>query len=188
MSVYDRISDRTRPWETVWDRTRPYIQPHMKSTPRVSSTVSISYINVWNRVKPFPSPTSNTRINTRMSHDHRTIHTSVHTVLYDRHTTNTVSYDRHSTNTVQVRIIHGQVRPDTVCTSVQSSCMIIHRVSYWPNMTLLLSHSLVQTCLFLLLLLSACSCLPSRLLAKIISMSISLIMISNSLILSRAIF
>jgi hypothetical protein len=76
-------------------------------------------------VKPFPSPTSNTRINTRMSHDHRTIHTSVHTVLYDRHTTNTVSYDRHTTNTVQVRIIHGQVRPDTVSTSVQSSCMTI---------------------------------------------------------------
>ena len=24
MSVYNRISDRTRPWETVWDRTRPY--------------------------------------------------------------------------------------------------------------------------------------------------------------------
>ena len=47
-----------------------------------------------------------------MSHDHRTIHTSVHTVLYDRHTTNTVSYDRHTTNTVPVRIIHGQVRPD----------------------------------------------------------------------------
>ena len=62
-------------------------------------------------MKPFPSPTSNTRINTRMSHDHRTIHTSVHTVLYDRHTTNTVSYDRHTTNTVPVRIIHGQVRP-----------------------------------------------------------------------------
>ena len=54
-------------------------------------------------------------------------------------------------------------------------------------MTLLWSHSLVQTCLLLLLLLLACSCLPSRLLAKIISMSISLIMISNSLILSSAI-
>ena len=76
-------------------------------------------------MKPFSTPTSNTRINTRMSHDHRTIHTSVHTVLYDRHTTNTVSYDRHTTNTVPVRIIHGQVRPDTVSTSVQSSCMII---------------------------------------------------------------
>ena len=63
----------------------------------------------------------------------------------------------------------------------------IPRVSYWPNMTLLLSHSLVQTCLLLLLLLLACSCLPSRLLAKKISMSISLIMISNSLILSSAI-
>ena len=38
MSMYNRISDRTRPWETVWDRTRPYIQPHMKSTQWVSST------------------------------------------------------------------------------------------------------------------------------------------------------
>ena len=63
-----------------------------------------------------------------------------------------------------------------------------NRVSYWPNMTLLWSHSLVQTCLLLLLLLLACSCLPSRLLAKIISMSISLIMISNSLILSSGNF
>ena len=37
-----------RPYETVQDRVRPYeayIQPHMKSTSRVSSTVSISYIN-----------------------------------------------------------------------------------------------------------------------------------------------
>ena len=58
-----------------------------------------------------------------MSHDHRTTHTIVHTVLYDRHTTNTVSYDHHTTDTVQVRIIHGQVQPDTVSTSVQSSCM-----------------------------------------------------------------
>ena len=24
MSVYNRISDRTRPWETVWDHTIPY--------------------------------------------------------------------------------------------------------------------------------------------------------------------
>ena len=220
MSVYDRISDRTRPWETVWDRTRPYIQPHMKSTPRVSSTVSISYINRMESCETVPK-----------SYIQHPIHTSVHTVLYDRHTTNTVSYDRHTTNTVPVRIIHGQVRPDTVSSSVQSSCMIIQhsnttentttcchletteyllhnaskeegpkknplreykkghqgRVSYWPNMTLLWSHSLVQTCLLLLLLLLACSCLPSRLLAKIISMSISLIMISNSHILSSAI-
>ena len=70
-----------------------------------------------------------------MSHDHRTIHTSVHTVLYDRHTTNTVSYDRHTTNTVPVRIIHGQVRPDTVSTSVQSSCMIIQHSNTTENTT-----------------------------------------------------
>ena len=41
----ETVRDRTRPCETVGDRTRPYIQPHMKSTLRVSSTVSISYIN-----------------------------------------------------------------------------------------------------------------------------------------------
>ena len=86
-------------------------------------------------MKPFPSPTSNTRINTQMSHDHRTIHTSVHTVLYDRHTTNTVSYDRHTTNTVPVRIIHGQVRPDMVSSSVQSSCMIIQHSNTTENTT-----------------------------------------------------
>ena len=44
------VQDRERPCETVQDArdrvsTRPYIQPHKKSTPRVSSTVSISYIN-----------------------------------------------------------------------------------------------------------------------------------------------
>ena len=133
-------------------------------------------------MKPFSSTTSNTRINTRMPHDHRTIHTSGHTVLYDHHTTSTVSYDCHTINTVQVRIIHGQVRPDTVSTSVQSSCMVIQSWST-IDITLLLSHSLVQTCLFFLLTLG-CSCLPSRLLAKLISMFISVIMISNSLILS----
>ena len=37
MSMYNRISDRTRLLETV--------QVRMKSAPRVSSTVSISYIN-----------------------------------------------------------------------------------------------------------------------------------------------
>ena len=31
-----------------------------------------------------------------MSHDHRTIHTSGHTVLYDCHTISTVSYDCHT--------------------------------------------------------------------------------------------
>lgn len=82
-------------------------------------------------MKPFPSPTYNTRINTRMSHDHRTIHTSVYTVLYDQYG----SYDRHTTNTVQVRIIHGQVRPDTVSTSVQSSCMIIQHSNTTENIT-----------------------------------------------------
>ena len=55
MSMYICISNRTRLWEIVWghtipyktvrDRARPYIQPQMKSTPRVSSTVSISYKN-----------------------------------------------------------------------------------------------------------------------------------------------
>ena len=86
-------------------------------------------------MKPFSSPTSNTRINTRMSHDHRTIHTSGHTVLYDHHTTSMVSYDCHTINTVQVRIIHGQVRQDTVSTSVQSSCMVIQSCSATDNTT-----------------------------------------------------
>ena len=86
-------------------------------------------------MKPFSSPTSTTRINTRMSHDHRMIHTSGHTVLYDHHTTSTVSYDCHTINTVQVRIIHGQVRPDTVSTSVQSSCMVIQFWSTTDNTT-----------------------------------------------------
>ena len=70
-----------------------------------------------------------------MSHDHRTIHTSGHTVLYNHHTTSTVSYDCHTINTVQVRIIHGQVRPDTVSTSVQSSCMVIQAWSTTDNTT-----------------------------------------------------
>ena len=85
-------------------------------------------------MKPLSSPTSNTRIKTRMSHDHRTI-TSGHTVLYDHHTTSTVSYDCHTINAVQVRIIHGQVRPDTASTSVQSSCMVIESWSTTDNTT-----------------------------------------------------
>jgi len=43
MSVYARISDRTRPWENVWDRIymRPYIhvQPYIKSISRVCTYV-----------------------------------------------------------------------------------------------------------------------------------------------------
>ena len=39
------VQDRVRLYETVQDRVRPYMQPHMKSTPRVGSTVSISHIN-----------------------------------------------------------------------------------------------------------------------------------------------
>ena len=107
----------------------------MKSTPRVSSTVSISYINRMESCETVPKSYIHTRINTRMSHDHLTIHTSVHTFLYDHHTTNTVSYDRHTTNTVQVRIIPGQVRPDTVSTSVQSSCIIIQHSNTTENTT-----------------------------------------------------
>ena len=86
-------------------------------------------------MKPSSSPTSNTRIDTRMSHDHRTSHMSGHTVLYDHHKTSTVSYDCHTINTVQVRIIHGQVRPDTVSTSVQSLCMVIQSWSTTDNTT-----------------------------------------------------
>jgi len=39
MSVYDRISGRTRPRENVWGRMRPYVQPYIKSTPRVFTYV-----------------------------------------------------------------------------------------------------------------------------------------------------
>ena len=39
------VQDCVRPYETVQDRVRQYIQQHMKSTPRVNSTVSILYIN-----------------------------------------------------------------------------------------------------------------------------------------------
>ena len=86
-------------------------------------------------MKPFPSPTFNTLINTRMSHDHRTTHTSGHTVSYDHHTTDTVSYDHHTTNTVQVRIIHGQGRPDVVSMSIQNSCMISIRTQQKTQLT-----------------------------------------------------
>lgn len=68
---------------------------------------------------------------------YETVYTTVRfTRVYTRfYTTNTVSYDRHTTNTVQVRIIHGQVRPDTVSTSVQSSCMIIQHSNTTENTT-----------------------------------------------------
>ena len=114
----------------------------MKNKARVSSTVSKSYINrMENRMESCETVLKsyilhiNTRINTRMSHDHRTIHTSGHTVLYDHQTTSTVSYDCHTINTVQVRIIHGQVRPNTVSKSVQSSYMVIQAWSTTDNTT-----------------------------------------------------
>ena len=60
-----------------------------------------------------------------MSHDHRTTHTSGHTVLYGRN----------ATNTVQVRIMHGQGRPDMVCMSIQNSCMINIRTQQKTQLT-----------------------------------------------------
>jgi hypothetical protein len=76
---------------------RPYIQPYLKSTPRVSPTVPRSYINRIESFETVHKSYIQHSINIRMSHDHGTIHSS----------TQTVSYDRHTTNTVQVRIIHG---------------------------------------------------------------------------------
>jgi hypothetical protein len=90
MSVYDHIRDRTR--------IRPYIQPYLKSTPRLSPTVSRSYINRTESFETVPKSYIQHPINTRKSHDHGTIHTSAHTA----------SNDRHAINTVQVRIIHGR--------------------------------------------------------------------------------
>ena len=51
MIVLAIVQDLESPCETIQDRERPCetkrdsIQPHMKSTPRVRSTVSIWYIN-----------------------------------------------------------------------------------------------------------------------------------------------
>jgi hypothetical protein len=107
MSLKDRIHDRTRPKETVWDRMRPYIQPYLKSTPRVSPTVPRSYINRMKSFETVPKSYTQHPIIIRMSHDHGTIQSSAQTV----------SYERHTTNTVQVRImhdIHGMVRVFTV--------------------------------------------------------------------------
>jgi hypothetical protein len=95
MSVYDRINDRTRPCETVWD---PYIRPYLKSTPRVSQTVPRSYINCMKSFETVPKSYIQHPTNIWMLHDHGIIHSSAHMV----------SYDRHTTKTVQVRIIHGR--------------------------------------------------------------------------------
>jgi hypothetical protein len=91
MPVYDRISD-------LQDRVRPYIQPYVKSTPRVSPTVSRSYINRMESFETVPKSYIQHPINTRMSQDHGMLQTSAHTV----------SYDRHTTNTVHIRYIHGR--------------------------------------------------------------------------------
>jgi len=54
MCVCDCKSGRTKLWENVWDRIHEavYIQPYMKSSLRVDSTVSISYKSyglLWDR-------------------------------------------------------------------------------------------------------------------------------------------
>ena len=80
-----RVRSYKRSYKTVRERVRPYeagyIHQSMKSNP-CQYRIQI----VWNRTRPFPSPTSNTR--------------SAHTV----------SYDHRTTNTFKVRIIHGPVR------------------------------------------------------------------------------
>jgi hypothetical protein len=74
MSVYDR----TRPNDTVRDLYTTLFEFHSTSEPNSVRMVYKSYEIVRDRP------------NTRMSHDHGTVHTSAHTVTYDRHTTNTV--------------------------------------------------------------------------------------------------
>jgi hypothetical protein len=89
-----------RPYET-----RTYNR--ISSPLRVSPTESRSYINRMESFETVLKSYIQHSINTRISHDHGTIHTSAYTV----------SYDRHATNTVQVRTIHdrhGIVRVYTV--------------------------------------------------------------------------
>jgi hypothetical protein len=74
------------------------MQPYLNSTPQVSTAVPRSHINLIESFETVPKSYIQHPINIRMSHDHGTIHSSAHTV----------SYDRHTTNTVQVRIIHGR--------------------------------------------------------------------------------
>ena len=45
MSVYDRISDRTRPWATVRDRVRPY-ETVYTTAHEVHSTSELNRVNI----------------------------------------------------------------------------------------------------------------------------------------------
>lgn len=123
MIILAIVQDRVRPYETVYTTAH---EVHSTSELNRVNIIYKSYGIVWNRSQVLhPTPTLE-------CHTITVRFTRVYTRFY---TTNTVSYDRHTTNTVQVRIIHGQVRPDTVSTSVQSTCMIIQHSNTTENTT-----------------------------------------------------
>jgi hypothetical protein len=88
MIVKTTVQNRVRPYETVYTTV---FEVHSTSEPNRAKIVYKSFETVQKSYIQHP-------INIRMSHDHGTIHSSAHTV----------SYDRHTNNTVQVRIIHGR--------------------------------------------------------------------------------
>jgi hypothetical protein len=116
MSVYDRISDRTRPCETVYTAE---CEVYSTSEPNRIKAVYESY----GIVRTVPKSLIQYPINTRMSQDHGTIQTSAHTVSYDRHTTNTVDirniHGRHGIVRVYT-VSHCLVRSSTASTSART--------------------------------------------------------------------
>jgi hypothetical protein len=109
----------------MWDRMRPYIQPYLKSTPRVSPTVSRSYINRMESFETIHKSYIQHPINTRILNDNGTIHTIAHTV----------SNGRHTTNSVQVRIIHGRHSIERVCTGLTRPGTVLHSLYVSRNCT-----------------------------------------------------
>ena len=45
MSLYNHISNRTRPWETAWDRERPY-ETVYTTAHEVNSTSKLNHVNI----------------------------------------------------------------------------------------------------------------------------------------------
>lgn len=125
MIILAIVQDRVRPYETVYTTAH---EVHSTSELNRVNIVYKSYGIVWNRSQVL-HPTPGLKLE---CHTITVRFTRVYTRFY---TTNTVSYDCHTTNTFQVRIIHGQVRPDTASTSVQSSCMIIQHSNTTENTT-----------------------------------------------------
>ena len=226
MIVLAIVQDRVRPYETVYTTAH---EVHSTNELNRVNIVYKSYGIVWNCSQVLhPTP--------GLTLECHTI-TVRFTRVYTRFYTIAIRPIRFHTIAIRLirRIIHGQVRPHTVSTSVQSSCMIIQHSNTTENTT---TCCHLETTEYLLHNASkeegpqknshrrrfsqreykkghqgppttstcwpcrpwwaggpagttwrdTCPCLPSRLPAKIISMSISLIMFSNSLILSSAIF